>query len=78
MNWKQLVQDRVNGGQYNYLNSSASGHGPVANCTCCGREVPGMVSLRDLKGAVRLDSNNDMSAHVSDCNISCVKVLGRS
>jgi hypothetical protein len=35
--------------------------------TWCGYEVPGMVSLRDLKGDTRLDRSKDMSVHVSTC-----------
>jgi hypothetical protein len=31
---------------------------------CSGYEVPGMILLRDLKGAMRLDRNKDMSLHV--------------
>jgi len=32
--------------------------------TLCDYEVPGMILLRDLKGAVRLDRSKDMSVHV--------------
>jgi hypothetical protein len=35
--------------------------------TRCGYEVPGMVLLRDLKGAMRLDRSRDMSVYVSTC-----------
>jgi len=30
-------------------------------------EVPGMILLRDLKGAVRLDCSKNMFAHISPC-----------
>jgi hypothetical protein len=36
-------------------------------CTWCGYEVTGMILLRGLKGAMRLDHSNDMSVHVSTC-----------
>jgi hypothetical protein len=39
----------------------------LLQCTWCGREVPGMILLRDLKGAMRLDHSKDMSVHVSTC-----------
>jgi hypothetical protein len=32
-----------------------------------GYEVPGMILLRDLKGAMRLDRSKDMSMRVSTC-----------
>jgi hypothetical protein len=37
--------------------------------TWCGREVPGMFLLRDLKGDTRLDRSTDMSVHISTCII---------
>jgi len=33
----------------------------------CDYEVPGMVLLRGLKGAVPFDCSKDMSVHVSTC-----------
>jgi hypothetical protein len=49
----------------------------------CGYEVHGIILLRNLKGAVRLDRGKDMSVHVSTCtsyhfrvfNPSCVQVV---
>jgi len=35
--------------------------------TWCGYEVSGMILLRHLKGAVRLDRSKDKSVHVSTC-----------
>jgi hypothetical protein len=32
-----------------------------------GREVPGMILLRDLQGAVRLDRSKNVFVHVSTC-----------
>jgi len=49
-----------------------------------GYEVLGMILLRDLKGAMRLDRSKDMSVRVSTCNsydfnaltsASCVDVV---
>jgi hypothetical protein len=37
--------------------------------TLCGYEVPGMILLRDLMGAMRLGRSKDMSVHVLTCNI---------
>jgi hypothetical protein len=33
----------------------------------CGYEVPGMILLRHLKGAMPLDRSKDMSTHVLTC-----------
>jgi len=33
----------------------------------CGYEVPGIILLRDLQGAMLLDHSKDMSMHVSTC-----------
>jgi hypothetical protein len=33
----------------------------------CDYEVPGMILLRNLQGAMRLDRSKDMSVHVSTC-----------
>jgi hypothetical protein len=41
----------------------------VNTCTLCGCEVPGIILLRDLKGAVRLDRSKFMSLQVSTCTI---------
>jgi hypothetical protein len=38
--------------------------------TWCGYDIPGMISLLDLQGAMRLDRSEDMSVHVSTCT-SC-------
>jgi hypothetical protein len=35
--------------------------------TQCGYEVPRMILMHDLKGAMRLDRSKDMSVHVSTC-----------
>jgi len=32
--------------------------------TWCGCDVPGMILLHDLEGAVEFDRSNDMSVHV--------------
>jgi hypothetical protein len=34
----------------------------------CGYEVPGMILLSFLKGAMRLNHSKDMSVHVLTCN----------
>jgi hypothetical protein len=36
-------------------------------CLFCGYKVPGMVLLRGLKEAVRLDCIKDVPVHVSTC-----------
>jgi hypothetical protein len=33
----------------------------------CGYEVQGIILLRDLMGAIRLDRNEDMAVHNSSC-----------
>jgi hypothetical protein len=43
--------------------------------TWCGCEVPGMVLLRDLKGAMRLDRRKDTSVRVSACIVYDLDVL---
>jgi hypothetical protein len=35
--------------------------------SCFGSHVPGMILLRNLKGAKRLDREKDVSAHVLAC-----------
>jgi hypothetical protein len=37
-------------------------------CTVCGCKVPGIILLRDLNGARRLDHSKDIFVHVSTCN----------
>jgi len=34
---------------------------------CCSHEVPGMILLHDLQGAMQLDHSKDMYMHVSTC-----------
>jgi hypothetical protein len=36
--------------------------------TLCGYEVAGIILLRELEGAMRLDRSKDMSVHVSACS----------
>jgi len=51
--------------------------------TWCGCEVPGMILLHNLKGAMRLDRSKDMSVHVFNLrplwfhriNSSCLEVV---
>jgi hypothetical protein len=43
--------------------------------TLCGYEVSGIVLLLDLKGAVRLGRNKDMSVHVLTCTSYDFKAL---
>jgi hypothetical protein len=37
--------------------------------TWCGYEVPGMILLRNFKGAMWLDNSKDMSVFASTCII---------
>jgi hypothetical protein len=46
----------------------------AAPCTRCDFEVPGVILLRELKKAMRLDRSKDMSVHVSICT-SCLEVV---
>jgi len=41
--------------------------GLYLQCTWFDYEVPGMILLCYLKGAMRLDRNEDISVHVSTC-----------
>jgi hypothetical protein len=46
--------------------------------TWCDYEVPGMILLRDLKGAMQLDCNKDMYMHVlarNSCDVNALTLV---
>jgi hypothetical protein len=47
----------------------------ATNSTWCSYEVPGMIILHDLKGAIWLDCSKDTSVHVSTCTCYDFKAL---
>jgi len=50
-------------------------HSKTVFSTWCGYEVPGMVLLHDLKGAMQLDCSKDVFVHVSTYTISDFNAL---